>query len=156
MPSAGSRPLPAALAATPQPLFVFDGVCVLCSNAVRFVLRRERNTALCFASAQSPLGQAVLQALHLPLQEFATLVVLEGGQAHVKSAAVLSLAGRLRQPWRLLGRIAGLLPARLLDWLYDRVAQNRYRLFGRYDSCMVPDAALGARFVDGTGSSQPR
>jgi predicted DCC family thiol-disulfide oxidoreductase YuxK len=67
----------------------------------------------------------------------------------VKSAAVLRLTRRMRQPWRSLGAGARLLPPPLLDWLYERVARNRYRLFGRYDACMVPDPALASRFVDG-------
>jgi len=146
--------LPAALRDVPQPLFVFDGVCALCSGAVRFTLGRERDTALKFSPAQSPLGQAVFHALDLPIDNYETLVVLQDDRAYVKSAAALQLAKRLRQPWRALGAIVGILPRALLDWFYDRIARNRYRMFGRYDACMVPDAALASRFIEGT--SQPR
>lgn len=158
MTASRSRSLPSALTAAPQPLFVFDGVCVLCSGAVRFTLARERDTALSFASAQSPLGQVVLRALGLSTDAYETMVLLEDGRAYVKSAAVRRLARRLKQPWRALGAIAGVLPRAMLDWLYDRVAGNRYRLFGRYDACMVPDAALASRFVEAApvGASQPR
>jgi len=144
------------LSLLPQPLFVFDGVCVLCSGAVRFVIAREKDTALHFAPAQSDVGQAVLQALGLPQGRYETLVVVEDGRGYVKSAAVMRLATRLRQPWRLLGHLAGLVPRSILDWLYDRIARNRYRLFGRYDACMVPAAGVAHRFVERTSSSQPR
>jgi predicted DCC family thiol-disulfide oxidoreductase YuxK len=144
---------PAALARASQPLFVFDGVCVLCSRAVRFVLARERNTALVFAPAQSRL---VFEALALPADVYEALVALNGGRAYVKSAGVLRLASRLRQPWRGLGAAARILPRAVLDWLYDGVARNRYCLFGRYDACMVPDVALASRFVTAPGASQPR
>ncbi|MEO8557553.1 MAG: DCC1-like thiol-disulfide oxidoreductase family protein [Rhodospirillales bacterium] len=146
--------LPTALRALPQPLFVFDGVCVLCSRTVRFTLQRERDTALRFAPAQSDIGQAVFKALGLPNDFYETLVVLADDRAYVKSAAVLRLAQRLRQPWRGLGAVASLLPRALLDWLYDRMARSRYKMFGRYDACMVPEPALASRFVVGT--SQPR
>ncbi len=139
--------LPSVLGQTPQPLLVFDGVCVLCSRAVRFVLQREQDTAIRFCPAQSPLGQQIFAALNLPLEAFETFIVLDDGKAYMKSAAVLHLARHLRQPWRSLAALA-ILPRGLLDWLYDRVARNRYRVFGRYDVCIVPDAALKERFVE--------
>lgn len=155
-PSPGGTAVPAALADIPQPLFVFDGVCVLCSGAVRFVLARERDRSLRFAAAQSPLGQVVYDALGLPVDRFESMVVIEQGHAFVKSIAALHLARHLRQPWRLLGALTRILPLPLRDWLYDKVAENRYALFGRYDACMVPDSGTADRFVDTIGSSQPR
>lgn len=154
--SPGGKALPPGLADLPQPLFVFDGVCVLCSATVRFVLAHERDRSLSFAAAQSPLGQAIYAALGMPGDRFESMVVIEQGRAFVKSAGALRLARRLRQPWRLLGAVTRILPRPLRDWIYDRVAGNRYALFGRYDACMVPDASLADRFVDWMGSSQPR
>jgi len=147
-----SVPLPPSLGTAPQPLFVFDGVCVLCSRSVRFVLAREKNHELTFAPAQSALGQAIYQALGLSAEVYDTLIVLDQGRAYLKSAAVMQLARRLRQPWRSLA-VLEFLPRHWLDWLYDRVARNRYRLFGRYDSCPLPDASLRARYVENVATA---
>jgi predicted DCC family thiol-disulfide oxidoreductase YuxK len=144
---ASGAALPPSLAAL-QPLFVFDGVCVLCSHAVRFILKRERDKQLRFAPAQSSLGIAIYQALGLPSDVYETLILLDHGQAYVKSAAVIELVRRLRQPWRSLA-ILDFLPRGLLDWLYDRVARNRYSWFGRYDSCAIADPDLKDRFLEG-------
>ncbi len=125
---------------------LFDGVCRLCNGLVQFVLRRDRAGLLRLASLQSPSGQALLAWCGLPLTEFDTIVFVEHGRAYFKSSTVLRLLGYLPMPWPLL-RVALVIPAFLRDWCYDCVAQNRYRLFGREETCMMPTPELQRRFL---------
>jgi len=134
------------MTATEPPLYLFDGVCVLCNRSVRFVLDHERAPEIRFAATQSATGQALLARLNLAAMPD-SFVFIQGGRVHERSAAVIGVVRHLRAPWSWLAAVAALLPAAPLDWLYDRVARNRYRLFGRYDACLVPDAALRARFM---------
>ena len=148
--AASGDPLPPDLSADPAlpaKLMVFDGVCVLCSGSVRFIFAHERAPEFCFTPVQSNLGQRVLAALGQPLDGNDSVVVIDGGRFYLKSDAVIRLARSLKAPWRW-GRVFGVLPRALRDWAYDRLARNRYNIFGRYDSCMVPGAALKRRFPE--------
>ena len=129
-----------------HPLLVYDGVCVLCSGFVRFMLRHDRAARFRFTAAQSPLGQALYRHYGLDTVAFETNLLIADGRCHVRMASFTAAMARLPWPWRDL-RLAGLLPRPLGDWLYDRIAGNRYRWFGRTESCMVPDAAVRARFI---------
>lgn len=149
--AAGGAPLPPELASresgVPAKLMVFDGICVLCSGAVRFVVTHERAADFTFTPVQSPLGQRVLAALGQPLNGNDSVVVLDDGQYYLKSDAVARLAATLKAPWRWY-EVTRFLPRALRDRAYDCLARNRYNIFGRYDTCMVPDAALRARFPE--------
>jgi predicted DCC family thiol-disulfide oxidoreductase YuxK len=129
-----------------QPLLVFDGVCVLCSASVRFILAHESDHELRFTVAQSALGQRVLREAGVDTLSPNSFVLRLGSQVHLKSEAALKVAQHLRWPWRLSGCL-GLLPRSSRDWLYDRVANNRYRLFGQSSVCMVPSPAHAHRFL---------
>jgi len=147
----GGAPLPPELSAgdsgVPPRLMVFDGVCVLCSSAVRFIVTHERNPDYTFTPVQSPLGQQVLAALGQPLDGNDSVVVIDGERWYLKSDAVARLALCLKAPWRWYAATR-FLPRVLRDWAYDRLAQNRYSIFGRTETCMVPDAALRKRFPE--------
>jgi predicted DCC family thiol-disulfide oxidoreductase YuxK len=125
---------------------LFDGVCNLCNGLVRFLIARDRQARLRLASVQSDAGQAILAACELPTDEYDTMVFLERGRAYVKSTAFLRVVRYFPWPWPLLS--AGLLvPRPVRDWLYDRVALNRYALFGRQEVCMVPTPEIRKRFL---------
>ena len=128
------------------PLLVYDGVCVLCSGFVRFVLRHDRTGRFRFAAAQSPLGQALYRHYALDTRVFETNLLIADGRLHARMASFAAVMARLHWPWRALA-VAGLLPRPIGDRLYDLVARNRYRWFGRTDQCMVPDPAVRARFI---------
>ena len=128
-------------------LLIFDGVCNLCARSVRFVLQHEGDHTLRFTPLQSPLGSRLLRELGFDPTDAKTFVLVSGGKAHVKSEAALRLSRRFRGGWRLLG-ILSIVPRPLRDWAYDRVAQNRYRWFGRTEACMVPTPELRARFLE--------
>lgn len=117
-----------------RPLFVFDGVCVLCSTGASFVMRRDRGGRVNMASAQSPLGRALYRHYGLALDD--SYLFLRDGRAFTKSAGYLALFAALGGWWRLL-RIEAIVPERVRDWLYDRVAANRYRWFGKAGSCTL-------------------
>ncbi len=136
--------LPALLRA--QPLILFDGVCALCSGFVRFVIEREGSPQFRFIAVQSPLGQAVLAHLGLPLTDWESNVVILEGRPYFKSEGFFRVMRRLCRPWPWLA-LAEILPRPLCDWAYDRVARNRYALFGRSEDCLVPTPDLRARFL---------
>ena len=127
-------------------LIVFDGECVFCSAFFRFMLRADRAQKFHFATAQSPLGQALYAALNLPLVEFETNLVITHGQIHQRLDAFAAAMAELPLPWRL-ARHCRLLPRGVKVAIYKPIARNRYRIFGRYDTCLIPDAALRARFL---------
>ncbi|GGF04045.1 hypothetical protein GCM10011611_06830 [Aliidongia dinghuensis] len=128
------------------PLVLFDGVCNLCHGVVQFLLPRDRAGRLYFAPMQSATGQQVLGRHKLPLDDWDSFVFLDEGRIYLKSAAIFRIARSLPWPWRLLW-VFRFLPRPGADWLYDRVARNRYALFGKRQQCMVPDAKSRARFL---------
>ena len=125
---------------------VFDGVCNLCSAWVGFALARDATGRLRFASAQSPLGQDFLKRRGLPIDVFESFYFIESGVVLEKSAGFFALLKHLRSPWPAL-RIFRLLPRPIADRLYDLVARNRYRWFGKRSSCLVPSLEFSARFL---------
>ena len=149
--AAGGDPLPPALSAAatamPPKLMVFDGVCVLCNGAVRFILAHEKAADFRFTPVQSVLGQRVLAEIGQSLDGNDSVVVIDGGRYYLKSAAIVTLSCALKAPWSW-GAALRFLPRRWCDRAYDHLARNRYNIFGRYDSCRVPDPALRQRFPE--------
>lgn len=137
----------AALPTDAPPLILFDGVCNLCNGAVQFVLRRDRALRFRFASLQSAAGKAELARAGVAGNVPDSIVLIAGGRVRVKSAAALAIARGLRLPWPLLS-LFWLVPYPLRDLVYDWVAKNRYRWFGKRDECWVPTKDLRARFLD--------
>ncbi len=125
---------------------LFDGVCRVCSAWVPFLLARDRRRRLRFASMQSDAGRAILAWAGLPTNHSDTMVFVEGERAYTKSTAFLRVVRHLVWPWGWLA-VGVVVPAFLRDWLYDRVALNRYRLFGRRETCLVPTPDVAARFL---------
>ena len=98
-------------------------------------------------TAQSPLGQALYRHYGLDTQHFETNLVLTEGRAYGKLEAAAIVLRRLPAPWPLMGRLLLMVPPPLRDRLYDPIARNRYRLFGRHETCMVPPADWKARML---------
>jgi predicted DCC family thiol-disulfide oxidoreductase YuxK len=128
-------------------LIVFDGVCVLCTGWAQFVLKRDTGFAFRLTTAQSPLGQALFRHYGLDTATFETNLVLIDGRASAKLDTVAAVCERLGGAWRAVSAVR-LLPRPLADWAYDRIALNRYALFGRTDRCMIPPPEWHARFID--------
>lgn len=127
-------------------LILFDGDCVLCSRAAHFVHKRDRSQIFKFVAVQSEYGRALAARFGIDADRPETNAVLLGGMAYFKGDAALA-ALRVLPGWRWT-RIARIAPKPLRDWAYDRIARNRYRLFGRRDRCWAGDPALGARIVE--------
>ena len=128
-------------------VLVFDGVCNLCDGGVNFLIGRDKKAKIRYAAAQSSAGRALLKHFQMPIDEFNTMVYVQNRQPFVKSTAALRVALNLPLPWPVLG-VGLLLPRFLRDWVYDRVAANRYRMFGIKDQCMIPTDDIRARFLD--------
>jgi predicted DCC family thiol-disulfide oxidoreductase YuxK len=126
---------------------LFDGVCKLCNGSVRFLIRHDRNKKIKLASVQSVEGQALLAWFCLPTERFDTMALIEDNTLYVRSEAFLRVMKHLPQPWRLLTMMS-VIPQGIRDWCYDRIAQNRSRLFGRYDTCQLPSPDHKGRFLD--------
>ena len=129
----------------PDGLILFDGVCVFCSRWVRFVLRLDRERRFRFLPIQSERGRtlAVRHGINPDAPE--TNAVVSGGRMFFKSDAALVVLGRLPATAPLAAlRLA---PRALRDPVYDLIARNRYRIFGRTDQCMVPEPADRERFL---------
>lgn len=146
MPGAFTRPTPAPLLSQGETVVLFDGVCKLCNGWVRFLIRHDRHRRIRLAAVQSPEGQALLAWAGLPLDQFDTLAVIRDQHYWVRSNAVLQIIALLPMACRPL-QLLRVLPRVLRDWAYDRIARNRYRLFGRYDSCLLPDPDHAQRFL---------
>jgi predicted DCC family thiol-disulfide oxidoreductase YuxK len=127
-------------------LIVFDGVCVLCSGLARFVLKRDRDFAFRLTTAQSPVGQALFRHYGLETETLTTNLVLIDGIPYAKLDTVAAVGRRLGGGWRLFSMLR-LIPRPIGDWLYDSIARNRYRLFGRYTHCVVPEPQWRERFI---------
>jgi predicted DCC family thiol-disulfide oxidoreductase YuxK len=144
-------------AALPQPLqdhisgrdlIVFDGECVLCSGFFRFITRADTSQRFFFAHAQSDLGGALYRALGQPTDDFETNLVIVDGMIYERFDALAAAMSAVGWPYKALAVIR-FIPEPLRSFLYHRVAKNRYAIFGRYDTCMMPDPDLRARFIDG-------
>lgn len=137
---------------TPSRVLLYDGVCGFCNACVRTILRHDRRGTLRFAALQSEYGRAAI-ARHPVLQDVDSLVLLEtspdtGEEAvSVRSTAVFRLAAYLGGFWRLL-LIARIVPEPARDVCYDLFARFRYRLFGKYDQCLIPSPDVRSRFLD--------
>jgi predicted DCC family thiol-disulfide oxidoreductase YuxK len=137
------------------PVILFDGVCNLCAGAVQWVIAHDRRREFRFASLQSPAGRELIASSRLHPVPDSVVLVDEAG-AHTRSDAAIRIAQCLGLPWSLLacGRIV---PRFFRDGAYDWLARNRYRWFGKRETCMVPTAELRERFLDDSeGSSNSR
>lgn len=125
---------------------LFDGVCNLCDRSVQFILDRDPKQRFRFAALQSDKGQELLRNHGQSTGELNSIVLVEGGRCFVRSTAALRIARRLRWPWPML-YAAIVVPAPVRDWIYNWVAANRYRWFGKAESCRIPTPELRNRFL---------
>ncbi|MFG0306181.1 MAG: thiol-disulfide oxidoreductase DCC family protein [Phycisphaerales bacterium JB040] len=134
------------LPANHPPVVLYDGHCAFCDAGVQWLLRRDREGVLRFASLQSEAGGALLDRLSIP-NDMSTMVLVEDGEAHLRSRAGLRTLRHLGWPWRALSW-ARVLPRWLTDPVYRLIARHRYRLSGRRDACRMPDPEIRNRFLD--------
>lgn len=134
----------------PDGTVLYDGVCVLCSRPFRFVAARDPEARFRFVQIQDARGRAMAVRLGIDPDAPQTTAVVLDGVAWLRSDAALQVLRRL-PGWSWTGVLLAL-PRGPRDWLYDRVARNRYRLFGRTETCLVPDAELRRHVLPGDAS----
>jgi len=128
-----------------QDLILFDGDCVLCSRTAHFVHRHDRAQRFAFVAIQSEFGRVLAARFGIDPQAPETNAAVVGGMASFKGDAVLAVLAVL-PGWSWM-RAARLAPRGLRNWLYDRIARNRYALFGRRERCWAGDPAFKSRIV---------
>lgn len=131
---------------TNHPVLLFDGVCNLCNGFVQFVILRDPHATFRFAALQSEAGQQLLQKAKLSATSLNTVVLYEQNQFYTHSDVALRIATHLGGWWRIF-TIFKIIPKSVRDHIYNWIARNRYRWFGKQASCMVPTPALKARFL---------
>jgi predicted DCC family thiol-disulfide oxidoreductase YuxK len=127
-------------------VILYDGVCVFCSRWVRFVIARDTGHRFRFTAIQSAYGTRLASAFGIDPADPDTNAVVHGGIAYFKSDAALTVLCNL-PGWRWT-RIFFSMPKPLRDAVYNLVARNRYRIFGKYEACFVPDAEMKARVIE--------
>jgi predicted DCC family thiol-disulfide oxidoreductase YuxK len=127
------------------PTILFDGVCNLCNHSVQFIIRHDPRSKFRFAALQSGFGMAQLAHFGIAPGMLNTVILIQHGKAYQKSNAVLEIAKNLSGLWPAM-YIFKLIPRFIRDGVYDLIAKNRYKLFGRRDECMIPTPELKSRF----------
>jgi len=127
-------------------VILFDGVCIFCSRWVRFVAARDKAKRFRFTPIQSDYGAKLARNLDIDPDDPETNAVVHGGEAYMKSDAALTVLSNL--PGWAWTRALFAAPKPLRDLVYNLIARNRYRIFGKYDACFVPDADLRARVIE--------
>ena len=127
-------------------LILYDGVCVFCSRWIRFVAKRDVKARFRFTAIQSGYGTRLAQAFGIDPEDPDTNAVIHGGEAFFKSDAALTVLSSL-PGWSWVSALRRA-PKPLRDAVYNLVARNRYRIFGKYQECFVPDAAFRARVME--------
>lgn len=129
-----------------KPIIIFDGYCALCTGWAAFVLRHDKRRRYRLLTAQSELGQSLYTHYGLNPQDYETNILIEDGAAWFKAEGSIRMAVGLGWPWRAAA-LFRVFPTRFSDWMYDRIARNRLRWFGKREACYVPAPADADRFL---------
>ncbi len=130
-----------------EQIVLFDGVCNFCNASVNFIIARDSQGSFSFASLQSDFTRELLASHGITLEEpYDTFILYDNGTIYDKSDAALRIAARLDGLWKLL-TIFRIVPTPIRNFFYSLIARNRYRLFGKKESCMIPPAEVRGRFL---------
>ncbi|RFU63580.1 thiol-disulfide oxidoreductase DCC family protein [Bacillus sp. V59.32b] len=127
-------------------IVLFDGVCNFCNSSVQFILKKDPEAHYRFGSLQSDIGRELIEKYGLS-QSLNSIVLIENDKSYIKSTAALKISRNLKGGWKLLS-ILRIIPKPLRDFFYDIIARNRYKWFGKQDSCMLPSPEFKDRFID--------
>jgi len=130
-----------------HPIILFDGICNLCNSSVQYVIKHDPNSLFRFASLQGETGQRLLKQYGLPENELNSFVLISDNKAYTRSSAALTVAKQLTGITKLLYGFI-IVPPFIRNAVYDLIAKNRYKWFGKKDSCMIPTAELKSRFLN--------
>lgn len=126
-------------------IVLFDGDCNFCDSSVQFIIKRDPDGYFHFTSLQSELGQSLLYKYDVPLH-IDSFILIEGEKAYYKSTAALRISRQLNGAWKLL-YVFIIIPAPIRNALYNILARNRYKWFGKKESCMLPPPGIRKRFL---------
>ena len=130
-----------------HPVILFDGVCNLCNAFVQFVIRHDPKHNFRFASLQSTFGESIMKRFDLPLNKYGSFILYANDKIYTRSTAALMVSKKLNG--LLPGMYAFMIvPAFIRNAVYDLVARNRYKWFGKKESCWLPTPELKGLFVD--------
>ena len=129
-----------------EKVLLFDGYCNLCNGISRFVIKADKKKKFKLASLQSESAQILLKRFDLPIEDFRTFVLIIGDKYFLKSTAGLMVAKVLGGFWKLF-YVFILIPRPFRDFVYNIIAKNRYKIFGKRDTCAVPTAEVNDRFL---------
>ncbi len=128
-------------------IILFDGVCNLCNNSVQFVIKRDVNDVFQFAALQSETGKKLLTERNIDTQEVDSIILIEPNIAYyTKSTAALEIGKHLKG-LKAISSILLWLPESLRNIVYDFIARNRYKWYGKKDNCMIPSEELKSKFI---------
>lgn len=127
-------------------IILFDGVCNLCNSSVTFAIKRDKNDIFRFAALQSEIGMQLISKFKIDTSQTDSIILVEGSKYYEKSSAALHIAKHLSGGWPLLYGFI-ILPKFIRNAVYDFIAKNRYKWFGKKESCMIPTPELQAKFL---------
>ena len=127
-------------------IVLFDGVCNLCNNSVTFVIKRDKKDKFRFAALQEDAGKRLIEQYGIDTSKTDSIILIENGKAYVKSTAALRIARHLGGLYPLSYAFM-IIPNFIRNWVYDYVARNRYKWYGKKESCMIPTPELKEKFL---------
>jgi len=128
-------------------IILFDGICNLCNTSVRFIIRHDKKDVFRFVSLQTKLGKEILNHIGVDIKTIDSIVLYEPGIAYyIKSEAAFKIANELNGLYKFLSFFS-VLPKSITNLLYDYIAKNRYKWFGKKESCMIPHSELKSKFL---------
>ncbi len=127
-------------------IILFDGVCNLCNSSVVFVIKRDKKDVFKFAPLQSDIGEELVKKHGIDTSKTDSIILVDGDTHYIKSSAALRIAKHLSGGWSLLYGFM-IFPAFMRNWGYDFIARNRYKWYGKRESCMIPTPELKAKFL---------
>lgn len=127
-------------------LIFFDGVCNLCNHSVQFAIKRDHKDYFRFGALQSEIAKEKLAGFNFKSEDLKTIILLENGRIYLRSTAALRIARRLSGGWPMLYGFI-IIPAFIRDFIYQLISKNRYRIWGKRESCMVPSPELKKKFL---------
>ena len=129
-----------------QRVILFDGVCNLCNSAIKFVLKRDTKSVFKFASLQSDVARKLLSDLEVSDTALDTIVFIDQGNVYTRSTAALRVSKHLSGLWPLMTGFM-IVPLFIRDWVYNLISKNRYRWFGKRDTCSIPSPDVENKFL---------
>ena len=127
-------------------IILFDGVCNLCNRSVVFVIKHDKKNRFKFAPLQSEIGEQLIAKHRIDTSKTDSIILVDGDRHYIRSTAALRIAKNLSGGWPLLYTCI-IIPNFIRNWIYDYIAKNRYKWYGKRESCMIPTPELKAKFL---------